>query len=130
MSSKIHIDNTSITKAYISKIQTKLKAYNSKNSKVGALISKACANKTPVLELISNIYNGTIDINTISLMTSLLTAIKIDQKHDFNDEGTRCSGGIDVDFISYSLGAIEKDLKANYIKVGVEKSNLEFKCRD
>jgi uncharacterized membrane protein YgcG len=145
MSSKIHIDNASISKALLIKIQKKLKAYNAKNSKVGAIIGGACNNKTPALELIYNIYNysgtsGTNDNNTITLMTSLLTAIKIDQKHDFNDEGTRCTGGIDVDFIPYSLGAIEKDLKARFIdpsnsKVELitsqtELSGLSYYCMD
>ena len=142
MSSKIHIDNASISKALLTKIQTKLKAYGAKNSKVGTIIGTACNNKTPALELIHNIYNysGTNDSAIISLMTSLLTAIKIDQKHDFNDEGTRCTGGIDVDFIPYSLGAIEKDLKARFIdpsnsKVELitsqtELSGLSYYCMD
>ena len=145
MSSKIHIDNASITKALLIKIQGKLKAYNTNNSKVGAIIGAACNNKTPALELIYNIYNysgtsGTNDSVIIPLMTSLLTAIKIDQKHDFNDEGTRCSGGIDVDFIPYSLGAIEKDLKVRFIdppnsKVELitsqtELSGLSYYCMD
>ena len=140
MSSKIHIDNASISKALLIKIQKKLKAYAAKNSKVGAIIGGACNNKTPALELIYNIYNGVNDSTIITLMTSLLTAIKIDQKHDFNDEGTRCSGGIDVDFIPYSLGAIEKDLKARFIdpsnsKVELitsqtELSGLSYYCMD
>jgi len=139
----IHV--LSIDKAQILKIKAKLVWYNKIDSKVQAIINTPCTNRTVALELIYDIYN--YDINNgkniqtiIDRMNILLRAIRIDQRHDFDDEGNRCSNGIDVNFIQFSLGTIADELKNRYIippnsKVELissqtELSGLKYYCMD
>ena len=134
----IHV--LSIDKAQILKINAKLEWYNKIDNKVQAIINTPCTNKTIALELIYDIYNGSNIQTIIDRMNILLRAIRIDQRHDFDDEGNRCSGGIDVNFIPFSLGTIADELKNIYIippnsKVELissqtELTGLKYYCMD
>ena len=87
-----------------------------------------------------DINNGKNIQTIIDRMNILLRAIRIDQRHDFDDEGNRCSSGIDVNFIQFSLGTIADELKNRYIippnsKVELissqtELSGLKYYCMD
>ena len=134
----IHI--SSIDKAQILKIQAKLKWYNTIDNKVNAIINTPCTNKTVALELIYDIYNGNNIQMIVDKMNILLRAIRIDQRHDFDDDGNRCTGDIDVNFIPFSLGSIADELRNRYInppnsKVEVissqtELTGLKYYCMD
>jgi hypothetical protein len=134
----IHV--LSIDKAQILKIKAKLEWYNKIDNKVQAIINTPCTNKTIALELIYDIYNGNNIQTIIDRMNILLRAIRIDQRHDFDDEGNRCPTGIDVNFIPFSLGTIADELKNRYIippnsKVEfissqTELSGLKYYCMD
>jgi hypothetical protein len=120
----IHI--ASIDMSHLSRIKAKLEWYAKVEPKVPQIMAtiSASPNKTVALELISEIYAGAATQNTIDKMNVLLRAIKIDQRHDFDDEGNRCSGGIDVNFIQFPLGTIADELKARYITPSNSKVEL------
>ena len=136
----IHI--ASIDMSHLSRIKAKLEWYAKVEPKVPQIMAtiSASPNKTVALELISEIYGSAGTQNTIDKMNVLLRAIKIDQRHDFDDEGNRCSGGIDVNFIQFPLGTIADELKARYItppnsKVELispqtELTGLKYYCMD
>jgi uncharacterized protein with HEPN domain len=118
---QIHIKNIDIS--FIEKVKKKLEYYNGKNPGVSTILTHLPLSLSEgITYLLYNIYNydpaNTILNNTLLKdINVLLGAILKDQSHDFNDDGSRCQGGVNVDFINYNLENITTDFKNEFSDV-------------